>query len=119
MYILLAIFGLIVFIIYLKYDSISTLFQNIIRNYQSIKNVENIEKIKSQMSDLENYENFDNIETDKKSSYYSEKLQEAYNIITLKYFDIFDNLSKSWNYFYEQYLLPIYYKNFYVNVKRE
>jgi predicted PurR-regulated permease PerM len=115
MYILITILVLLAFIIYMKYDSIKELIIKIKNNYQTIKNIEGI---KSQMSDLENSEILDNHPNNDKKVY-NEKIQQFYDIVSLKHFDIFDNLSNLLNYLYEQYLLPIYYKNFYVNIKKE
>lgn len=115
MYIFITILVLLAFIIYMKYDSMKEIFIKIKNKYEALKN---IEEIKSQMTDLEKPDLPNNVNSNQKS-YYNEKLQEIYDIVSMKNFNIFDSLSKLWNYLYEHYLLPIYYKNFYVSMKKE
>jgi hypothetical protein len=79
----------------------------------------NIEEIKSQMVDLEKPDTLIDTSAKDNKSYYNEKIQQFYELVTMKHFDIFDSLSNFWNYLYTQYLLPIYYKNFYINMKKE
>lgn len=113
MYILIVIFILVGLIIYVKYDSIVEFVGKVKTNYQSIKNIEGI---KSQMTDLEGggVDSDSSAEVNKNASKYSEKINELYNIVSLKYFDIFEKLSDFLDYLYADYLLPLYYKNFYI-----
>ena len=116
MYIFITILALLAFIIYMKYDSIKELFFKIKTKYETLTN---IEEIKSQMVDLEKPDTLVDSSVKTKKSYYSEKIQQFYELVTMKHFDVFDSLSNFWNYLYSHYLLPIYYKNFYVNMKKE
>lgn len=116
MYIFITILVLLAFIIYMKYDSIKELYIKIKNKYEALTN---IEEIKSQMLDLEKPDTLVESSVNDKKSYYNEKIQQFYELVTMKHFDIFDSLSKFWNYLYTQYLLPIYYKNFYINMKKE
>ena len=116
MYILLVILLLIVYIIWMKYNDFLQFFEKVAKKYESMTNAENIKK---QMADLENVDKNTNTKIENHTeSYYTQTLNKTYDIVSLKYFNISDNVSKSWQYFYEYYLLPIYYKNFYVNTRK-